>query len=410
MMAGRMVGDADEHSLMVKEAVGESLSLTQAIAVIMMGVSGLLMSGVMPVLMGGLVDLHRLDPAQLGVTAMAEGLVMGLSTAAASAMLPPRGLRLWAVMSSLALALLGGAGAWASGTMVIVLRAVAGLPEGILLWISIGMIARHATPERMSAVLLAAMTAAQFVLALLLTLVVLPRFGVSGGFIALALGSLMAGLAAAKIPASYAPLIKPVGESSAPPLKGWIALAATVIFTASFPAVAVFLQPIAHQAGHDAQVARLALTLSLLAQLIGGGVATVIAGRIHYLPVLLVGSAIYVGCWAVMGVPEPSWMFISAVSVTGFCYLGITPFLVPMLIEADPSRRAAMMGGGAQVLAGALGPLVSSQLVSRNNVDPVLWLAVTLMLSGLAIIAGLYVVARRRRRLRQLVVVPQDVS
>ena len=43
MMAGRMVGDADEHSLMVKEAVGESLSLTQAIAVIMMGVSGLLM-------------------------------------------------------------------------------------------------------------------------------------------------------------------------------------------------------------------------------------------------------------------------------------------------------------------------------------------------------------------------------
>jgi hypothetical protein len=314
------------------------------------------------------------------------------------------------VGSSLALAVLSGAGAWASGAVVIVLRALAGLPEGILLWISIGMIARHATPERMSAVLLAAMTAAQFVLALLLTLVVLPRFGVSGGFIALALGSLMAVIAAAKLPRSYAPLIKPVGESTAPPPRGWVGLAATVIFTASFPAVAVFLQPIAHQAGHDAQVARLALTLSLFAQLIGGGVATWIAGRIHYLPVLLGGSVIYVGCWAVMGVQEPSWAFIAAVTVTGFCYLGITPFLVPMLIEADPSRRAAMMGGGAQVLAGALGPLASSQLVSRSNVDPVLWLAASLLLCGLAIIIGLYFFERRQRLLRQLVIVPQDLS
>ena len=402
--------EAGGHSLVVNEAVGESLSLIQAVAVIMMGVCGLLMSGVMPVLMGSLVDLHRIDPSQLGVTAMAEGLVMGLSTAAASALLPPRGLRAWAVGSSLALALISGAGAWASGTLVIGLRAMAGLPEGILLWISIGMIARHATPERMSAVLLAAMTAAQFVLALLLTLVVLPRFGVSGGFIALALGSLMALFAAGKLPRSYAPLIKPVGESSAPPLRGWVALVATVIFTASFPAVAVFLLPIAHQAGHDAEVARLALTLSLLAQLVGGSMATWIAGRIHYLPVLLGGSAIYVGCWAVMGVQEPSWAFIAAVTVTGFCYLGITPFLVPMLIEADPSRRAAMMGGGAQVLAGALGPLVSSQLVSRNNVDPVLWLAVTLMLCGLSVIVGLYFVERRQRHLRQLVVVSQDLS
>ncbi|MDE2467023.1 MAG: MFS transporter, partial [Alphaproteobacteria bacterium] len=321
-----------------------------------------------------------------------------------AAFLPPRGLRLWAGCSALLLAGLSAACAWAQGSSVIVLRALAGLPEGILLWITVGMIARHATPERLSAVLLAAMTAAQFLLALVLTVAVLPDFGAAGGFVALALGSLVALLAAFFMPANYAPLVKPVGESAAPPARGWIALLATVVFTASFAAVAVYLQPIAHQAGHDAEVARLALTVSLLAQLVGGSVASGIAGRVHYLPVLLGGSAVYLVCWAVMGSPQPSWAFIAANALAGFCYLVITPFLVPMLIEADPSRRAAMMSGGAQVLAGALGPLASSQLVSGANVHPALWLAAMLMLSGLAVIAGLYVVERRQRALRQLVV------
>ena len=37
---------------------------------------------------------------------------------------------------------------------------------------------------------------------------------------------------------------------------------------------------------------------------------------------------------------------------------------VPMVIEADPTRRAAVLIGGAQVLGGSFGPFFASMLVT----------------------------------------------
>lgn len=397
--------DRHDRSVMISEAVGPALPLSAVAAAIAMGVFALLMAGVLPVLLGGLIDAGRLTAEQIGLAAMAEGVTMGLCTGAASALLKPARLRLIAILATLALAGLDLGGIWASGAGQIFLRGLAGVPEGILLWIAIGMIARSEMPERFSAILLAAMTAGQFVLALALTAFVLPLFGSNGGFLALALGTLPAIGIALWLVDEYAPLVAPVGESASPPLRGWAALAATVVFTASFPAVAVYLQPIAHQAGLSAGVARVALTVSLLTQIGGGAAATVLAGRVHYLPVLGAGSALYLISWAVMGGHPPAWGFVAANGFNGFAYLALTPFLVPMTIEADPSRRAAMMSGGAQVLAGALGPFAASQIVSDANVHGALWLASGFLLAGLAMICGLYLAERRDAAHRQLAVV-----
>lgn len=401
-----MAASRDESdAITVHEAVGPSLSLTEASAAMAMGMVSLLMMGVLPVLLGGLVDLHRLSAEGIGISATVEGLVMGVATGLAGPVLPPNGLRMWGLVSAVMLAGLDLATAQASGGAVIALRALAGLPEGILLWITIGMIARSETPERLAGILLASSTAAQFVLALGFTVFVLPRFGTDGGFIALAMVTALAIPAAWFVPKRYAPLVKPVNESTAPPLRGWAALAATVVFTASFGAVAVYLQPLAHEAGLDANVARMALTLSLLLQVAGGACAALVAGRVHYMVVFIVGAADFLASWMVMGSQVPAWAFITANALNGFAYLIITPFLVPMLIEADPSRRAAVMGGGAQVLAGALGPFLASRVVSDADVHGALWLGGTLLLTGLAMMAGMHVVERRERARRQLVAV-----
>jgi hypothetical protein len=395
----------EDEAITVHEAVGPPLSLNQASAAMAMGMVSLLMMGVLPVLLGGLVDLHRLSASGIGVAATLEGLMMGVSTGLAGPVLPPRGLRLWGFVSAIVLVGLDLATARASGGAVIGLRAVAGVPEGILLWITVGMIARSETPERLAGILLAGSTAAQFVLALGFTVFVLPRFGSDGGFVALAAVTALAVPAAWFLPQRFAPLVKPVNEGTAPPLRGWAALAASAVFIAAYGAVAVYLQPLAHEAGLDANVARIALTVSLLLQVAGGACAALIAGRVHYMVVFSVGTLGYLASWLVMGSQVPAWAFIAANGLNGFAYLIMVPFFVPMLIEADPSRRAAVMGGGAQVLGGALGPFLASRVVSDADVHGALWLGGALLVTGLVMMAGMHAVERRERVRRQLAVV-----
>jgi len=62
------------------------------------------------------------------------------------------------------------------------------------------------------------------------------------------------------------------------------------------------------------------------------------------------------------------------------------PFLVPMTVEAGPSRRAAMQSGAIQLLAGAVGPLLASFTVTNHNVHGVL----VLQGAGLAVATTLH--------------------
>ncbi len=70
--------------------------------------------------------------------------------------------------------------------------------------------------------------------------------------------------------------------------------------------------------------------------------------------------AILVGYYAL---PTPE-MFLVLSGAFGFLWMFVLPFLVPMIIEADPTRRAAVLIGGAQVLGCSFGPFVASMLVT----------------------------------------------
>jgi hypothetical protein len=379
----------DSEAHVVHEAVGPSLTMRESGATIAVGVNSLLVLGVVPVLLGALVDEHRLSNAGIGHIAMLELLGMGLSTAAAGAFLKPHRLRTIGAAASLALAVINLISAQASGLAFYPLRLAAGGAEGVLLWITVSMIARTVTPERWAGVFFAAQTLGQLVLAFALALWIMPRFGASGGFVALAAASLL-GLAPAMLtPSRLAPLPLAPGEGGAPPLRGWLALGATVIFVASSGAVSVYLQPLAHQAGLGAGVARTANWTSLIAQVIGASLATLSAGRVKYFTVFVVVAASTLGVWYVFGRTAPGWLFIAANTLAGLTGLYLSPFLVPFTIEADPSRRAALQSGAAQLLGGALGPWMASWVVSDQDVRGVLWLGAALLLIGLAGVAAL---------------------
>ncbi len=380
---------------LVHEAVGPSLTGREAAATLAVGVNSLLVLGILPGLLGALADEHRLTASGIGLTATTEALCMGLCTGAMGLIRRPGRVRLIAVAASVGLAAVDLISTTAADLPLMALRGLAGAVEGVLLWITVSMIARTVTPERWAGAFFTTQTLAQLLLAIALAAFIIPRFGANGAFAALALSSLLGVVPALMSPQGFAPLPTGPGESEAPPPRGWIALAATLVFVSAAGAVGVYLQPLAQEAGLDAGVARTALWTSLAAQVAGGALATALAGRVRYFTVFIMTSVVYLAVWVIFGGHPGAWLFIGANALAGLFGLFLGPFLVPFTIDADPSRRAAMQSGAAQLLGGALGPLLASQVVGERDVHGVLWLGVGLMLTGLVAVAGLRFTARR---------------
>lgn len=385
------------EEIVVVEAIGPSLTLIPAASAIVLGSLALLMVGVMPALLGALADNGRLSAAGIGQCATLESLTMGLSAGAAGMALKARHLRWISAVAALALALLDFASMPASGAGVLLLRTLAGIPEGILLWITIGMIARTETPERWAGFFWTALVAGQLLMALSFVWII-PKFGTQGGFATLGMTALFGLVAATRTPNFYGDLPVNPEESGAPPLRGWWALFATLLYTAASGAVMVYLQPMSHEAGLSADVARTSLWVSLAAQVAGGFLATLLAGRVHWFTVFCFSTLLFISGWFVLTIHPPAWLFIAANGWIGLVIVLIGPFLVPMTIEADPSRRTAMQSGATQLLAGAFGPLLASFVVSDGHVFGAVWLGTGLILSGLVLMGALHVTALRTRK------------
>lgn len=380
---------ATAHDHLVHEAYGPALSGVQAGAALAVGINSLLVLGILPVLLGALADEHRLTASGIGLTAMLEALCMGASTSVMGLIRRPRHIRLIGAGASLALAAINFAAMGAAGPVMMALRAGAGAMEGVVLWITVSMIARTVTPERWAGTYFIGQTLAQLVLALTLAAYIAPRFGANGALAALAATSLLGVAFALFTPNSFAPLPVAPGQSEAPPARGWVALISIAIFVSAGGAVGVYLQPLAQQAGLDAGVARTALSVSLAAQVVGSTLATLLAGRIRYFTVFLVTAAVSLGVWFVFGQKVPAWLFIAANSTWGLVGLFLAPFYTPLTIDADPSRRTAMQNGAAQLVGGSMGPLLASRVVGQGDVHGVLWLGAGLMAAGLMGVAWL---------------------
>ncbi|HWW27806.1 MAG TPA: MFS transporter, partial [Caulobacter sp.] len=110
---------------------------------------------------------------------------------------------------------------------------------------------------------------------------------------------------------------------------------------------------------------------------------------------LAVAVVLAIGALFVMASLPSSAVFLVAAGVFGFVWLFASPYLTPMAIEADPSRRAALLGPGASLLGCGAGPLLASFVVSGGDVRPAVWLGVGLALITLMIAAFLHLTRSR---------------
>jgi len=381
---------------LIEEVAGPPFVPREAAAAIALGLLALLIAGLMSLLLPALAEEGRLTAQGIGMTAMLESLSTAVVTGAAGMLLKPVRLRAVAMVAAIALVALDLATLRAGGAGVMLVRALAGVPEGILLWISIGFISRTATPERWAAVLFTGMGLTQLAVATGLSAWVLPRFGANGGYAVIAAAAALALPVAAFIPRSLGAPAGAQGQTSgAPPLRGWVALAATLCMAASLAAVAVYVIPLAREAGLSVGVGRTAISVALACQMAGGALAAALAGRVRYITVFWACAAVFLATWAAYATGAPAWLFVTMSGVAGLAAFVAGPFLVPMTVEADPSRRAAMQSGAVQLLAGAFGPLLASLAVTGHSVRGVLVLAVALQAVGLGVSTALHRTAPR---------------
>ena len=377
--------------------IGAAPTPAQIFGLMLVGVTGILIAGLQPLLLGALAQEGRVTAAQLGRAATAELLTMGLAAGLAGAVLKPVRLKLVAVAAVVALAAVDAWTPSVRGEMVTVARACAGAPSGVLIWLTISLIARSPTPERWSGAYLTVQTLAQFLLATLLTIAVVPTYGANGGFIALAMFCLANAALAFTLPSELAPLpASESGDNSAlPALRGWAALAASFLFVGFEIGVWVYAEPLSRQAGHDPAVVGQAVSISLACQVAGGLVATVFAGRFNWLAVMLVCLVINLALLAGFAAMPSALTYLVIAGAFGFLWIFASPFLVPMTIEADPTRRAAVLMGGAQLLGGSFGPLIASLFVTDADARGALAFGGASLVAAVAIMLVLH-----RTRLR----------
>ena len=376
--------------------IGDPPSLAQRLAVFWVGLVGVLFPGVGPLLLGGMEAAGRLTAAQLGQAGMAELVAMGIGAAVVGPLFGERRLRLAAVTCGLLLAALDLVTTRMSGEVLILVRALAGLPAGAMIWLITGMIVRAPRPERWAGLYLTIQTLLQLGVVSAIGAFVLGAFGPDGGFLVLAVLTVSAAIAGLAAPRAYAPLVQAEDNPKGlPSPRGWIALAAVFCFQAFILAFWIYAEPLSRQAGHPLSVASAAFAVSLAAQVAGGAAATALAGRLSWFWSLTISVTLAVGALFVMASLPSATVFLAASAVFGFVWLFASPFLTPLAIEADPSRRAALLGPGASLLGCGAGPLLASFVVSGIDVRPAVWLGVALAVVSLVIIAGLHLTKPR---------------
>jgi MFS transporter, DHA1 family, inner membrane transport protein len=333
------------------------------LAAIVFGTAGLLMLGLQPILLEQLIVVGRTTLDGAGLLAMAEIVAIGVGAALCNLVLPVRGLR---VTTALATSLLAGANALTpfapSEAALYPARVVAGFAGGALVWLATQAIVRHAAPERLAGLFLLLQSCGQAAAAFTLAIWAIPLGGLNGGFIGLAVFSLLPLPALVWLPKEWAPHTSK--EHGMPPLDpSTITSALTILFDmAVVGALWTFLETLGRSALLPVRPVQLTISGVLLTQIAGAVCASWLSPKLSAKPTLLacnLGLLLVGGAYLLLPPRNLPW-FVLSCAVFGFLWLYMMPFHVKLALAADPEGRLVVQVPALQLLGSALGPMTAA--------------------------------------------------
>ncbi len=332
------------------------------------GAGGILILGIQPLLLGGLLNAGKIDAVQLGWIATVEVLGMALGVFLGARWMAGANGKLVAVAAGLIMALANAATPGADSVMTIGLaRTLAGLAEGVMVAVSILSITHSTAPARLNAIYLTAGATPQLVLAYLLPATVFPVYGVESGFYVLA----GVGVLSAVLAAMIGERLAPQPELTSDRRIVWtpavlLALAATLVTAAAIGACWSYAEPMGGRQGLSPAAIGLAVAISLAFQS-GGSLAVALVGYRLPFRVVLPGGVLLQACAIMMLIAVPGFVgFTVGLAVFGFCWQACLPFAMDLIIDTDETRMTAPLIMPLTLAGLSMGPLIASALVGTS--------------------------------------------
>ncbi|TAJ71838.1 MAG: hypothetical protein EPO51_12005 [Phenylobacterium sp.] len=332
------------------------------------GTAALLVLGVQPILLGGLIETGRLTEAGLGRVAMVEVFALAIGSVIGPFAMNAGGMRLKVIAAALLLAAVDvGLYAAHSSAAILGLRGAAGLLEGLLIGAAVVVITHTRRPDRMNGLFLGITTAPQIAAAYLLPALIIPRFGLNAGFALLAAGAVAAACAAPFLVdrVETHPEARVQGIVWSPALL--LTLLGGLLQNAGIGAAWNYVERLGAQHGLAPAVIGAAIAGSLSLQFVGALLSAWLCWRLPARLMLTAGGLIQAGVVVAM-LSRSDAGYITAVCLFGLCWLALQPFLIRELIRLDPSRRVAMVMTPVALTGLSLGPLVVSFAVRAGDV------------------------------------------
>ncbi len=339
------------------------------------GSVALLMLGVQPIVLGEMLGAGRVSLEGVGVVAMAEIVTLGLGVLLGDLLAwlhRLRWLTLGAVIAIVALNLLTPS--MQGDAALALVRAAAGLAEGLLLWVTTAFIVRSERPARMAGVFFVLQTGAQALVGLALARWLIPSYGWPAAFWALAVAAVLPLLLLDGLPAALSSQVAAGADPRAEPGRWrWtpgavLSLLAVFLLMATLGALWAYAEPLGQRAGLDALAAQTVIAAALVAQIAGGTAGTALVGRLPSSPVLALAALLLGG--AALAVyataAQPAW-FSPLCMAFAFVWLFMVPFHTALAFAVDRSGRVASLMPAAQLLGSAAGPLVASLVVEGDD-------------------------------------------
>ncbi len=337
-------------------------------------------------LLGALLAEGRIDAAAMGYAATAEGMGMALGTAVAGAWFPPTRLRLIGVIALLAVVVANIMTITLPPLGIVAARGLGGFGNGLLLWIFVGMLARSARPTPLFGLFNTANATLVFLISMILATFASSqtRLLLGYGFLITVCALLL--LTIRFVPSSYANLDD--NEAAIPPPSGFLALVAVVLFVSGVIAFWIYAVPLGNQAGITTGSMRIIIGAATGAQIAAGLAAISLAARWTGMQAIIVTAAVGLATVVATITTNSVLVWAPAIFLLAFCWLFSTPFHMAFLNIADPSRRASMFVGTAQLLGLAVGPLLASTVITETNFNPARAVSIVCFLTVLLIAAA----------------------
>ena len=369
-------------SVVVPGAVMPSRS--QVVAALALGSVALLILGLQPLLLGELVAQQRISLGGVGLVAMGEIVALGVGVILANMLLSPARLSAVAAVAAVLLSVLDLLTMRLDGDIeFLVVRALAGLAAGVLVWVATSVIVRSIVPDRMAAVYLVSQTLAQASVAAFLATVIVPRVGWPGGFAVLAA---LSGAVVLIAPALRPGLTTLTGSGSGlPPRSAATVMTFAVVLTqmGAIGSLWAYLEPLGRDIGLTGTQVGTLISAVLVLQVLGGSTAAWLVRRLGATAILISASALLASVGLGLHLQPPAWLFCVLCGLFGFVWLFLMPFQVRLAFAADPAGRVAVLVPALQLLGSAFGPLITSLFfVTDDDVRPV-----PLVCAGLALAA-----------------------